>query len=94
MPKYLDLRPQEIKWEGDDPKGVMTSYTRIFNKVEIGFRIMTGADGLTLVDFTRGDHHKIYTVDEGKQKAQELFNQYCDEIMKNAFSCYGSITQS
>lgn len=80
---------KKIKWSGDDPHGMMTSYTKIFGYKQIGFRIMYCADDfLRLVDNTSDDMkmYVIHSVEEGKEKAQAIFEQYCDEIMKNICS--------
>ena len=80
---------KKIKWSGDDPHSMMTSYTKVFDYKQIGFRIMYCADDLLrLVDNTTDDMkmYVIHSVEEGKEKAQVIFEQYCDEIMKNICS--------
>lgn len=81
---------KKIKWsENDEPRCVMSSSTKVFDYNRIIFRIMYDADGiLKLIDNTPDDMeiYVIHSVEEGKEKAQEIFEQYCDEIMKNICS--------
>lgn len=80
---------RQIKWDGNDPKRILTSYTNVFGNNQIGFRIMNCADGsLNLIDFTNNEM-KIYiikSVEEGKEMAQSLFDSYCDEILRNIYA--------
>ncbi len=81
-----DMKFKKIEWIGNDPHGMMTSYTKVFGYKQIGFRIMNCADGLLrLVDNTTDDMkmYVIHSVEEGKEKAQALFEQYCNEIIRN-----------
>ena len=76
-----------IKWsESDDPRCVIASYTKVFEHNHIAFRIMYDADGvLKLIDNTTDDieMYVINSIEEGKEKAQEIFEKYCNEIMEN-----------
>ena len=95
MATFRDIRPRELEWDGDNPKEVMTSYTTIFPTCKIGFRIMNGTtDKLILVDFTGNKNYPIESVEAGKKKAQELYNEYCEQILENAFFEWGSITKN
>lgn len=80
------MKYKKIKWSGDDPHGMVTSYTKVFGYKQIGFRIMNCADGfLKLIDNTtvEMEMYVIHSVEEWKERAQLIFEQYSDEIMKN-----------
>lgn len=67
----------------------MSSCTKVFDYNHIIFKIMYDANGvLKLIDNTSDDMkiYVIHSVEEGKEKAQEIFEQYCNEIMKNICS--------
>lgn len=78
---------KKIEWCGDNPKGILTSYTTIFGDNKIGFRIMNCADGkLRLIDFSNDkEEHVVVSVEDGKKKAQELFDKYCMDILHNIY---------
>lgn len=80
-------RFKKLEWSGNDPKGIMTSYTTVFQNNQIGFRIMNCADGkLRLIDFANDmEKHIVNSVEDGKRKAQELFDKYCMEILHNIY---------
>lgn len=80
------IKWKQIVWDGNNPHGVMTSYTPLFDNRNIRFRIMYNGNGeLMLMDFqaTRKTCHIINTVDDGKKLAQQLYENYCDEIFNN-----------
>lgn len=81
------MKFKNIEWQGNDPTGIMQSYTTLFNNITVGFRIMNGVKGLCLVDFNKDNFNHEYilikSVNEGKVIAQERFNVICSKIINN-----------
>jgi len=79
------MKFKKIEWFGNDPKGIMQSYTIIYNNFKIGFRIMNSVSGLCLIDFNKEQPEfiSVKTVEEAKEIAQEKYENICNEIIKN-----------
>lgn len=87
----MEKKIKELEWKGQNPdKGIFSSvdiFIGYKNKpLKFLFEIKNYAQILYLADYQKPvDSHlmRIESVEKGKEMAQKLFNNYCEEILNS-----------